>query len=161
MRQIVSVFFDENKTMVELWFKDPNYHNFHIFYHNYFKTDSFLNSFQEHLFGIITNTEKIRDVTSKFLFYVKTRLLNMTWSNLRFNVWMSFISMGINLLSCLLIQFLEKLLTFPLNFTLLKYVKSQRGYSFFITKELTLWFPNFGFFFHFAASLISPSAYLS
>ena len=31
-------------------------------------------------------TEKIPNVTSKFLSYVKMRLLNMTWSNLRLNV---------------------------------------------------------------------------
>ena len=34
------------------------------------------------------------------------------------------------------IQFLEQLLKFLVNFTLLKYVKSQRIYGFLITKEL-------------------------
>ena len=36
-----------------------------------------------------------------------------------------------------------KLLKFLLNFTLLKYVKSQRSYGFLITKELIFWLPNF------------------
>ena len=31
--------------------------------------------------------------------------------------------------------------------------KSQKIYGFLITKELIFWLPNFGFFFHFAASL--------
>ena len=41
-----------------------------------FKTDRYLNNFQEHLFGIL-NTEKILHVTSKFFSHVQTRLLNM------------------------------------------------------------------------------------
>ena len=49
----------------------------------------------------------------------------MTWSSLRFNVWRSSAAMATNLPSCLLIQFLEQLLKFLLNFTLLKYVKYQ------------------------------------
>ena len=36
------------------------------------------------------------------------------------------------------IQFLERLLKFLVNFTLLKYVKSQRSYGFLVTKELIL-----------------------
>ena len=67
-----------------------------------------------------TKTEKIPKVTSKFLFYVRTRLLNMTGSNLRLSVSRSFVTMATNLPSCFLIQFLEKLLTFLVNFTLLK-----------------------------------------
>ena len=69
----------------------------------------------------------------------------MTWSNLRFNVSMSFVTMATNLPSWFFIQFLEQLLKFLVNFTLLKYVKSQRSYGFLITKELTFWLPNFGF----------------
>ena len=42
--------------------------------------------------------------------------------------------------SCFINQFLERLVKFLVNFTLLKYVKSQRNYAFLITKEL-----NFGF----------------
>ena len=53
--------------------------------------------------------------------------------------------MATNLPSCFSIQFLEQLLKFLVNFTLLKYVKSQRSYGFFITKELIFWLPNFGF----------------
>ena len=64
----------------------------------------------------------------------------MTWSNSRFNVWRSFITMATNLPSCCSIQFFEQLLKFPVNFTLLKYVKSQRSYGFLITKELIFGF---------------------
>ena len=53
--------------------------------------------------------------------------------------------MTTNLPSCFSIQFLEQLLKFLVNFTLLKYVKSQRSYGFLITKELISWLPNFGF----------------
>ena len=62
----------------------------------------------------------------------------MTWSNLRFNVRTSFITMATNLPFCFFIQFLEELLKFLANLTLLKYVKSQRSYGFLITKELIL-----------------------
>ena len=58
----------------------------------------------------------------------------MTWSNLRFNVRRSFVTMGTNVSSCFFIQFLEELLKVLVNFTLLKYVKSQRSYVFLITK---------------------------
>ena len=44
--------------------------------------------------------------------------------------------MATNPPSCFSIQFLEQLLKFLVNFTLLKYVKSQRSYDFLITKEL-------------------------
>ena len=40
-------------------------------------------NFQEHLFGIL-RLRKYQNVTSKFLSHLKTRMLNMTWSNLRF-----------------------------------------------------------------------------
>ena len=73
----------------------------------------------------------------------------MTWSNLRFNVCSSFVAMATNLSSFFLIQFLEQLLKFLRNFTLLKQVKSQRSCGFLITKGLIFWFPNFGFFFTF------------
>ena len=43
--------------------------------------------------------------------------------------------MATNLPSCFLIQFLEQLLKFLGNFTLLKYVKSQRSYGFFNHKR--------------------------
>ena len=48
--------------------------------------------------------------------------------------------MATNLPSCFSIQFLEQLLKFLVNFTLLKYVKSQGSYGFLITKELIFGF---------------------
>ena len=60
----------------------------------------------------------------------------MTRSNLRFNVGTSFVTMATHLPFCFFIQFLEQLLKFLVNFTLMKYVKSQRSYGFLITKEL-------------------------
>ena len=48
--------------------------------------------------------------------------------------------MATNLPFCFFIQFLEHLLKFLVNFTLLKYVKSQRNYGFLITKELIFGF---------------------
>ena len=47
-----------------------------------------------------------------------------------------------NLPSCFLIQLSEQLLKFLVNFTLLKYVKSQRSYGFLITKD-DFWLPNY------------------
>ena len=48
--------------------------------------------------------------------------------------------MATNLLSCFSIQFLEQQLKFLVNFTLLKYVKSQRSFGFLIAKELIFGF---------------------
>ena len=56
-----------------------------------------------------------------------------------------FCYLGNNLPSCFPIQFLEQLLEFLVNFTLLKYVKSQRNYGFFNHKRADFWLPNFGF----------------
>ena len=39
---------------------------------------------------------------------------------------------------------LEQFLKFLANFTLFKYVKSQRSYGFLITKKADFWLPNFG-----------------
>ena len=65
--------------------------------------------------------------------------------------------MATNLPSCFLIQFLEQLLKFLVNFTLLKYVKSQRSYGFSITKELIFGFQILDLILdlkdHFSASL--------
>ena len=58
----------------------------------------------------------------------------MTWSNIRFSVRRFFVTMPTNLPSCFLIQFLEQLPKFLVNFTLLKYVKPQRSYGFLIKK---------------------------
>ena len=52
-------------------------------------------------------------------------------------------------------KFLEQLLKFLANFTLLKYVKSQRNYGFLITKELIFGFQILDLRDHFSASLIS------
>ena len=58
-----------------------------------------------------------------------------------------------NLPSCFFIQFLEQLVQFLENFTLLKYVKSQRSYGFLITKELIFGFQFLDLKNHFSASL--------
>ena len=55
--------------------------------------------------------------------------------------------------TCFLIPFLEQLLKFLVNFTLLKYVKSQRSYGFLITKELIFGFQVLDLKDHFSASL--------
>ena len=61
--------------------------------------------------------------------------------------------MATNLPSCLTIEFLEKLLKFLVNFTLLKYVKSQKRYGFLITKKLIFGFQILDLKDHFSASL--------
>ena len=61
--------------------------------------------------------------------------------------------MATNLPTCFLIPFLEQLLKFLVNFTLMKYVKSQRSYGFLITKELIFGFQILGLKDHFSASL--------
>ena len=61
--------------------------------------------------------------------------------------------MATNLPSCFFIQFLEQFLKFLVNFTLLKYVKSQRRYGFLIPKELIFGFQILDLKDHFSASL--------
>ena len=61
--------------------------------------------------------------------------------------------MATNLPSCFSTQFLEQLLKFLVNFTLLKYVESQRSYGFLITKELIFGFQILDLKDHFSASL--------
>ena len=61
--------------------------------------------------------------------------------------------MATNLPSCFSFQFLEQLLKLLLNFTLLKYVKSQRSYGFLITKELIFGFQILDLKDHFSAAL--------
>ena len=73
----------------------------------------------------------------------------MTWSNLRLSVERSFVTMATNLPFCFFIQFLEQLA----NFTLLKYVKSQRRYGFLFTKKLIFGFQILNLNIHFSASL--------
>ena len=65
--------------------------------------------------------------------------------------------MATNLPSCFFIQFLEQLLKFLVNFTLLKYDKSERSYGFVITKELIFGFQILDLKDHFSASLNSFS----
>ena len=55
--------------------------------------------------------------------------------------------------ACFTIQFLEQLLKFLVNFTLLKYVKSQRSYGFLITRELIFGFQILDLKDRFSASL--------
>ena len=61
--------------------------------------------------------------------------------------------MATNLPSFFSIQFLEQLLKSLVNFTLLKYVKSQRNYGFLITKELIFGFQILDLKDHFSAAL--------
>ena len=61
--------------------------------------------------------------------------------------------MATDLPSCFSIQSLEQLLKFLVNFTLLKYVKSQRSYGFLITKELIFGFQILDLKDHFSAFL--------
>ena len=61
--------------------------------------------------------------------------------------------MATNLPSCFSIQFLEQFMRSLVNFTLLKYVKSQRNYGFLITKELIFGFQILDLKDHFLASL--------
>ena len=61
--------------------------------------------------------------------------------------------MATNLPFWFCIQFLEQLLKFLANFTLLKYVKSQRSYGFLITKKLIFGFQILDLKVHFSASL--------
>ena len=61
--------------------------------------------------------------------------------------------MATNHPSCFSIQFLEQLLKFLVNFTLLKYVKSRRSYGFLITKELIFGFQILDLKDHFSGSL--------
>ena len=63
--------------------------------------------------------------------------------------------MATNLPSCFFIQFLEQILKFLVNFTLLKYVKSQRSYDFLFTKEVICGFQILDLKDHFSASLIT------
>ena len=78
----------------------------------------------------------------------------MAWPNLRLNVRTSFVTKATNLPSCFSIQFLEQLLKFLVNFTLSKYVKSQRSRGFLIAKELIFGFQILDLKDHFSASLI-------
>ena len=60
--------------------------------------------------------------------------------------------MAANLPFCFFVQFLEQLLKFLANFTLLKYVKSQRSYGFLITKKLIFGFQILDLKVHFSGA---------
>ena len=66
--------------------------------------------------------------------------------------------MATNLPSCFLIQFLEQIQKFLVNFTLLKDVKSQRSCGFLITNELIFGFQILDLKDHFSASLSKNEA---
>ena len=68
--------------------------------------------------------------------------------------------MATNLPSWFPIQFLEQLLKFLVNFTLLRYVTSQKSYGFLITKELIFGFQILDLNDHFSASLMSVTSTL-
>ena len=68
--------------------------------------------------------------------------------------------MATNLPFCFFIQFLEQLLKFLVNFTLLKYVKSQRSYGFLVTKKLIFGFQILDLKVHFSASLRDVMTYV-
>ena len=63
------------------------------------------------------------------------------------------VTMATNLPSCFSTEFLEQLLEILVNFTMLKYVKSQRSYGFLITKELIFGFQILDLKHHSSASL--------
>ena len=65
--------------------------------------------------------------------------------------------MEISLPSRFFVQFLEQLLKFLVNFTLLKYVKSQRSYGFLITKELIFGFQILDLKDHFSLSYLTDA----
>ena len=62
--------------------------------------------------------------------------------------------MATNLPFCFFIQFLEQLLKFLVNFTLLKYVTSQRSYGSLITKELIFGFQILDLKVHFSGNFL-------
>ena len=70
----------------------------------------------------------------------------MTRSNFKVQCLKIFVAMTTSLPSCFLIQFLGQLLKILVNFTLLKYFKSQRHYGLLITKELIFGFHILEFF---------------
>ena len=73
----------------------------------------------------------------------------MTWSNLKVNVCYH----GNKSTILLFYSIFRTTLKFLANFTLLKYVKSQRSYGFLITKELIFGFQILDLKVHFSASL--------
>ena len=77
----------------------------------------------------------------------------MTWPKFKVECLKVFCYHGNKSTILLFFQFLEQLLKFLVNFTLLKCVKSQRSYGFLITKELIFGFQILDLIDHFSASL--------
>ena len=117
MRKIVGVFFGKGEILVKHRFKGTIFTIFTFFIITNFKTDRYLNNFQGHLFGIL----RLRKYQTSLQFFpceneaVKHDLIEFKVQCLKV-----FCYHGKNLPSCFLIQFLEQLLKFLLNFTLLK-----------------------------------------
>ena len=128
--------------MVKLWFKGQNYHNLIFFIITNFKTDKYLNNFQEHLFGIL----RLR----KYQTSIKHNLVEFKVHCLKV-----FCYHGNKSTILVFYWIFIQLLKFLVNFTLLKYVKSQRSYGFLITKELIFGFQILDLKDHFSASLKS------
>ena len=78
----------------------------------------------------------------------------MTWLNLKAQCLKIFCYHGNKSTILLFYSILEQLLKFSVNFTLLKYVKSQRRFGFLITKELIFGCQILDLKDHFSASLI-------
>ena len=116
-----------------------------------FKTDRYLNNFQEHLFGIL----RLRKYQTHFKISFPRENEAIKHYLVEFNVQCLkvFCYHGNKFTILLFIQFLEQLLNFLVNFTLLKYVKSQRSYGFLITKKLIFGFQILDLKVHFSASL--------
>ena len=105
---------------------------------NNFKTNRYLNNFQEHLFGIL-RLRKYQTSLQNF-FPRENEAIKHDLVEFKVQCLKVFVAMATNIPSCFSIQFLEQLLKFLVNFTLLKYAKSQRSYGFLITKELIFGF---------------------
>ena len=69
MRQACGVFFGKGEILVKLRFKGLNYHNFTFSIITNFKTDRYLNNFQEHLGPLYTSPGWLQPASEGQLFY--------------------------------------------------------------------------------------------
>ena len=122
----------------------------HFLFITNFRTDRYLNNFQEHLFGIL----KLRKYQTSFRNSFPRENEAITHDLVEFKVqWLKvFLYHGNKSTICFFIQFLDQLLKFLANFTLLNYVKSQRSYCFLIIKKLIFGFQLLDLKVHFSAS---------
>ena len=111
-----------------------------------FKTDRYLNNFQEHLSGTLRRYFKIS-------FPRENKAIKHDLVEFKVQCLKVFCYHGNKSTILLFIQFLEQLPKFLVNFTLFKYVKSQRSYGFLIPKELIFGFQILDLKDHFSASL--------